>query len=52
MKFLSLSLLIFCFFVSGCLETHDDEKQSDKKNTVQSSLERKQEIKDLKLKLE
>ena len=52
MKFLSLSLLIFCFFVSGCLETHDDDKQSDEKNIEQSSLERKQEIKDLKLKVE
>ena len=51
-KFPSLSFLISCFFVSGCLETHDDDKQSDEKNIEQSSLERKQEIKDLKLKVE
>ena len=52
MKFLIPALFLIIFFVSGCLDLDDEKTDENIDADQESALERKKEIKELKLKVE
>ena len=52
MKFLIPALFLIIFFVSGCLDLDDEKTDENIDADQESTLERKKEIKELKLKVE